>query len=503
MCCAFVVKCFTGVMNLQEKKNMIFFPLATIGRDMCGQLFSMAVLNYILFTKNLSVSQFSVVSIIIVCARLFDAFNDPFMGTLIDHTKTKIGKFKPWIIAGVISTSIVVFIAFSNSFTGWTFVGFFAIIYFLFSICFTMNDVSYWGMIPSLSSDPQKRDRFTSNTVFFSGMGASFVVILVPLLTAGDYVIGGNAVTAYKVLALIACIASPLTMTFLVFVRENRSEEALSKDKISVSGIFKTVIRNDQLRWISLVFFISQIGTAPIMNGLGTTYVYFEFGYNGLLATLFVVVGMSSTVIMMLIYPNLAKKSSRKNLVDKSLVFMIIGYCWMFVSGILFPHGSMIKFIFIVVGLAIANIGSYCVNLICMICISNSIEYNEYKFGARQDGVITSVRPFLTKMSNSLVMLLTSAIYMIIGVIKTTNLISDVENKASSAVVDAVEKSSMIQSALSGVSNYQTFMLLLSMTVVALSMGLLSCLIFKKKYSLDEEEYKRIVDEIDNRNSVL
>ena len=348
-------------MTLQEKKNMIFFPLATIGRDMCGQLFSMAVLNYILFTKNLSVSQFSAVSFIIVAARLFDAFNDPFMGTLIDHTKTSIGKFKPWIIAGVISTSLVVYFAFANSFTGWSFVGFFALIYFLFSICFTMNDVSYWGMIPSLSSDPEKRDKYTSRTVFTSGMGAAFVTVLVPFLTAGDHVIGGNAVTAYKILAIVACAASPITMLLLCFVKENRGDGSVSKDKISVFGIFRTVFRNDQLKWISLVFFIGQLGTAPILNGLGTTYVYFEFGYNGLLATFFVIVGMSSTVFLMLIYPSLAKKYSRRKLVDKSIIFMSSGYLWMLLSGLLLPHSSIVKFIFIVIGLAIANIGSYCV----------------------------------------------------------------------------------------------------------------------------------------------
>lgn len=488
---------------MQEKKNLLFFPLATIGRDMCGQLFSMAVLNYILFTKNLTVSQFSVVSLIIVAARLFDAFNDPFMGTLIDHTKSKIGKFKPWMIAGVISTSFVVYFAFSNSLTGWSFVGFFAVIYFLFSICFTMNDVSYWGMIPSLSSDPGMRDKLTSRTVFFSGMGAAFVTVFVPFLTAGKYVIGGNAVTAYRILAIIACVASPLTMLLLCFVRENRGVNSISKDRISVKGIFRTVFRNDQLKWISLVFFIGQLGTAPILNGLGTTYVYFEFGYNGLLATLFVIVGMSSTVFLMLIYPSLAKRLTRRTLVDRSILFMIFGYSFMFLSGLILPNGGFLKFLFIVIGLAVANIGSYCVYLICMICISNSIEYNEYKFGSREDGVITSVRPFLTKLSNSVVMLMTSVLYMIIGVTKITNLISDVENKASSGAIDSGEKTSLIQSALENVKISQTFGLLISMMIIAIAAGIISCVIYKKKITLDEEEYLRITNILENNDDTV
>lgn len=484
---------------MNNKKNLLFFPLATIGRDMCGQLFSMSVLNYILFTKNLTVSQFSVVSLIIVLARLFDAFNDPFMGTLIDHTKTKIGKFKPWIIAGVTTTSVVVYFAFVNSFKGWAFVKFFAFIYFLFSICFTMNDVSYWGMIPSLSTDPEMRNKFTSRTVFFSGMGAGFVSVLAPILTAGDHVIGGNAVTAYRVLAIIACLASPVTMILLCFVKENRSESSITKEKVSVRKIFRTIFRNDQLKWIAIVFVIAQLGTALLTNGLGATYIYFEFGYNGTLATFFTVVGMSSTVVMMLIYPTVAKRKKRRELVSLSLKLMMIGYSLMLLFGLLIPKGNIIKFVLIVCSLAVANLGAYTVYLICMICLSNSIEYNEYKFGVREDGVITSARPFLTKLSNAIVLLETSLLYMAVGVTKYTNRISDLENQASQGLINSAEKLDMISQVLENVQNHQTVMLLIFMSVIPMIMGVLSCVIFKKKYTLDEEKYILILNELEKR----
>ena len=108
----------TVSVSKQERRNLIAFPIATVGRDMCSQFFSLSVLNFILFTKNLTVEQFSAVSAIIVAARVFDAFNDPIMGTIIDRTHTKIGKFKPWMITGVITTSMVVFAAFVNNLTG-------------------------------------------------------------------------------------------------------------------------------------------------------------------------------------------------------------------------------------------------------------------------------------------------------------------------------------------------------------------------------------------------
>ena len=335
----------TVSVSKQERRNLIAFPIATVGRDMCSQFFSLSVLNFILFTKELTVEQFSAVSAIIVAARVFDAFNDPIMGTIIDRTHTKIGKFKPWMIAGVITTSMVVFAAFVNNLTGWRFVGFFGFIYFMFSICFTMNDISYWGMIPALSSNPESRNRFTSRTMFFSGMGAAFVTVLVPMLTAGDHVIGGNAVTAYRTLAVVACLAPVTMLSAFIFVRENREDSSKKKENVSLGKIFKTIFRNDQLKWVALVFVCQQVGSALISNGLGSTYIYLEFGYNGTLATLFTVIGMSTTVFLMLFYPAIAKKHSRNSLIKVSAAAVTAGYLFVLAAGpaSTFFRASMIR----------------------------------------------------------------------------------------------------------------------------------------------------------------
>lgn len=487
----------------QEKRNLRAFPTASIGRDMCSQLFSMSILNYILFTKNLTVQQFSAVSAIIVAARIFDAFNDPIMGTLLERTNSKFGKFKPWMLAGVLSTSVIVFLAFSNNLFGWSFVGFFAFIYFMFSICFTMNDVSYWGMIPALSSDPEMRNKFTSRTVFFSGMGGAFVTVFVPIFTAGAHVIGGNAVTAYRTMAAIACTAAPITMMLVfLFVRENRANSSSKKEKVSLKRIFTTIIRNDQLKWAALIFLFQQVGNAVVSNGLGSTYIYLQFGYNGTLATLFTVIGMSSTVVLMLIYPALAKKYTRNLMVKRGLVIAITGYLFALASGLLVPEsiaGGMAKYACIVLGFAIANAGSYCIYMVMMICMANTVEYNEYKFGVREEGIIASVRPFLSKLGNAIALMLISLFYIIAGVTVYTNKISELENSASQGVITAEEKQSLINMALSKVTSSETVVLLLAMTLIPLCCITVASTIYKKKYKIDEKKYMEMLEEIERR----
>ena len=157
----------------RTKKNLIMFPLGTVGRDMVYYLFTSCIMTFVLFTRNLTNAQFAAITAIVVAARIFDALNDPIMGNIIERTRTKWGKFKPWLIIGIVTTSFVVYFAFNSSPSGWSFVIFFGVIYFLYSITYTMHDISYWGMVPALSSDADARNQFTSRATLCAGIGGT------------------------------------------------------------------------------------------------------------------------------------------------------------------------------------------------------------------------------------------------------------------------------------------------------------------------------------------
>ena len=77
---------------IQRKKNLIMFPLGTIGRDMVYNLVTSYLLTYVLFTRALTAAQLAAISAIMVGARVFDALNDPITGLVIDnivHLTTK------------------------------------------------------------------------------------------------------------------------------------------------------------------------------------------------------------------------------------------------------------------------------------------------------------------------------------------------------------------------------------------------------------------------------
>ena len=175
-------------MSAQEKtagglsrRNLWAYPVGTVGRDMAGCMFTNYLLTYVLFTKTLTSVQFACISVIMVAARVFDAFNDPIMGNVVEATRTRWGKFKPWIAIGGVLSVIVFITSFSTTLQGWAYVAAFGLLYFAYSVVFTMNDIAYWGMVPALARRADDRNRLTSRTVLFAGVG-QFLASLYPRL---------------------------------------------------------------------------------------------------------------------------------------------------------------------------------------------------------------------------------------------------------------------------------------------------------------------------------
>ena len=482
-----------------RKKNLIMFPLGTVGRDMVYYLFTSCIMTFVLFTRSLTNSQFAAITAIVVAARIFDALNDPIMGNIIERTRTRWGKFKPWLVIGILSTSVVVYLAFNTDLQGWSFVWFFGIIYFMYSITYTMHDISYWGMVPALSSDANARNQFTARATLFAGIGGTVASVLIPIFTVGDMAIGGSTTTAYGIIALIVCILAPLFLCFTIFgVREKR--EYTDAPPVSFKKIWKTITGNDQLLWISLIFLLQQIGNGFIVSGIGSTYIYFDFGYEGGLFSLFSIVGMSVTAFLMIFYPAISRKIKRKKLMGILAAISLVGYAVMLAAGLFLPS-DMTKFWMVVVGYMLSNFGQHGYYLIMMISIINTVEYNEYRTGERDEAIIASLRPFLTNLASALIVLITNASYIIFGVTGYTNRISDFENQCARKLITESEKISSISGVISGIEPGKTLALLLCMVVIPCALMLVSYVLYKKHYKLDEDEYARICSELEARKA--
>jgi len=436
--------------------------------------------------------------IIMVSARVFDAANDPMMGCIIEKTRTRYGKFKPWLCAGILSTSVIVWLVFNVKLQGWAFVGFFGVLYFLYSITYTMHDIAYWSMIPSLSSDANRRNQYTSRTVLFAGIGGMLASILIPVFTAGDLALGGDALTAYGQVALIIAVLAPLFLAFTVFgVKEKPQEKTASAGTVSFRAMMTTISRNRQLLWIALIFLLQQVSYGLISSGLGQTYIYLKFGYNGAYYSICQAVGVSAIPFLMIFYPAISRKITRKALARLLTMLSAAGSGVLMISGFL---SGLLSFILLALGFMCINFGQNGLFLILTISLMNTIEYNEYQFGARDESVIASLRPFLTKLSSAINIGIVNLTYIIAGIIRYTNGIASLEQAANAGGISAESKAEAITALLSEVRSEQPLALLAIMSILPCLILVAVSLLYRGKYTLDEQEYDRICKALEERH---
>ncbi|NLT18142.1 MAG: Melibiose carrier protein [Firmicutes bacterium ADurb.Bin080] len=396
----------------QFNKNKWFFSLGGIGRDMSYQLINAFLLTYVQFGVSLELVQFTTLSIIIgVGGRLWDAVNDPVMGAIIEGSHLKWGKFKPWIMIGAIGCGAIIILMFTlRVFTGWAFVAFLVVAYLLWETTYTMNDIGYWAMLPSLSSKEKERNQVTMLTVIFAGLGAFIGQGLITFFTPGNVVVGYRNMSIIIVASLILCQA--LT-TF--FVKETPRTEEEKQSKISLKKMWKTIKNNDQLLWMALSLICYSVGSG-LLVALAYNLYYLEVGYDNQAFYFIVIFGVCSIAANAL-YTLLANKLGRKKLQLLSAALAILGYIGVALLGwtSILPFNILTLAIF---GVLIFT-GQTLFYMATIINMTNCVEYNEYTQGERNEAVVSTLRPFVAKFSSALqygivtLVLVASGIYIL------------------------------------------------------------------------------------------
>lgn len=379
----------------QFNKNKWLFSLGGIGRDMSYQLVAVFLLTYVQFGVSLSLVQFTTLSLIIgIGGSLWDALNDPIMGAIIEGSHFKWGKFKPWILLGALTCGIVILSMFNvRIWTGWSFVIFIIVMYFLWESTFTMNDIGYWAMLPSLSSKKHERNAVTTLTVIFASVGAFAGQGLVIFMTPGNVVRGYSLVSIIIVIALVGC-----QLMTSIGVKETPRSASEKQSKISLNHMLKTIKGNDQILWMTLSMFLYSLGSG-LLVALAYNLYYIEVGYDSYSFYFIVIFGVCS-VLANLFYQKLAKKLGRKKLQMYSAFTLLFGYAGIALLGwwpSVLPFNLITLSIF---GLFVFT-GQTLFYLASIINMTNCVEYNHYKQGERNEAVVSTLRPFMTKFASA------------------------------------------------------------------------------------------------------
>ena len=491
-------------------KNMLMFSLGTIGRDFLYFLFNSFLMTFILFTKTTDNKMLMVVGAIIVVARIFDALNDPIMGGIVENTRTKWGKYKPWQLLGAVLTGAVIISVFCVKLDGWSYIGFLAFAYLMFSITFTMNDISYWGMLPSLTSDEHERNKLTSCAQLLASAGVGLASLLIPLFTTGSLAKWG-APTGYKVIGIISAVLMVLFQLFTILGVKEKPLPPIKPDKsdrLTLKKMFQTIAKNDQLLWCALIMLIFSTGTSVVGSGLLIMYVYFEFGYEGGYTLL---IGLGYGIISTLFtatYPWLSKKFGRNKILYSAGIATIFGFALMLIFALAIPTGApkssewFAKFILIAVAYTFIGYGAG-FYMIMVINMANTVEYNEWKYGQRNESLIFSLRPFTAKLSSALTQALVIGVYAVASITTYTNAISNIENEASKNLITNKVKMEKITEIINKVSLQDRQILVSCMCIIPIVFMIVALILYKKKCTLSETRLAEMVRETEARKLAL
>lgn len=140
-------------------KQKTAFGIGAVGKDMVYALSASYVMYYYQDVLGLSAS---FVGVVLMAARFFDAFNDPFMGVLVAKTRTRWGRFRPWIFSGTLLNALVLYALFAAPVLDEAaLMIYFCVVYILWGVTYTMMDIPYWSMIPAVTRTPKDRENLS------------------------------------------------------------------------------------------------------------------------------------------------------------------------------------------------------------------------------------------------------------------------------------------------------------------------------------------------------
>ena len=330
-------------------------------------------------------------------ARIWDGINDPMMGTIVDNTRTKMGKYRPWIVIGVVCNATVLFLLFTNfGMSGTKLYIYIGFMYVLWGMTNTMADIPYWSMVPSFTSDPSDRNMVSTVARTFSGLGQGIITIatpiVLPLLSSGITTDKGYSASGFS---RWAGICSCLLVLFAVICILSTKEKHVvydKKSKFSFKKIFTVIAKNDQLVVFMIVAMLSNAGWY-LTSGTAVYYFTDVLGEpTG--QSLFQTIGAVGSVLGLLVIPILSKWMSKKKIYQVSLIATILGYVLMYIFGPVLKITIALDIAYIISSTGIASMF-----VAQTIFLADIVDYGEYKNGERNESITFSMKGFLQKMA--------------------------------------------------------------------------------------------------------
>ena len=449
-------------MNKLDQRNRLYFGLGTIGRDMFYAFEANTLLYFLSDVLSLPVWVFAAASMVLSVMRIFDAFNDPITGLVIDNIRSPWGKFKPAILVGGLLSAALSVLLFAGIGEGWTFVVIFGAAYLLWDITYGINDIGYWTLLPVLSSDQKQREKTGAFARICANVGMYIVMVAWQPVTSGL----GDTPQVWFWCAVVIAVVYLLGLLFpLLGIKEKRVAPE-KQESTTVRQMMRALLKNDQLMWTTLAMGLFMVGYCTTVN-FAVYYMKYLFGNEGMYVVLVAVVGVAQLGTLS-VYPAVAKKLNRKQLYTLGTALVLLGYAIFFFAEV--------SILLIALGAVLVFVGQAFIQTLMLMFLADTVEYGHWKLGKRNESITFSIQPLINKIGGALAT----------GIVSLTLIFSGI--KVDGGTADAIDNSGKL-------------IIKLAMFAIPLIMIIAGYVVYLKKYKISEEYYAGILNDLEERES--
>ncbi len=397
-------------------KETLLYGIANAGQCFGYNIIAGSYLS-LFFTKVFGVPPAAVAAMMLFLG-LWDTFNDPLMGTIVDKTRTRYGKLRPYLLIVPIPLGIATILLFAgpellgDKVTDVAKIIYMFVTYFFWELFYTLGDVPFWGMSAAISPSPSDRTRVISSARFISGiLGGISTPILTVLMDLSNK--GTIPLSLSQVFLLMSILSATYGMglfSLAGFCTKERVVQTIKEPSI-LDG-FKTLVKNKPLLLIVIGNVLGAIGG---IGGFFQAYYYSEVVQMNSLTIIIYLPGTILGFITYLLIPKVKEKFDNKQIIFlNGFVRLVVGIIVFLVGVKCFTN------LWVVVPLLmVQNFLFSFFNTINMVIptemIGDTIDYMEWKTGERNEGVSFSVLTFVGKLTGSISGTIGNALLPVIG----------------------------------------------------------------------------------------
>ena len=317
---------------MKEKKYLKWYHKVSYGMgDIAGNCGYCLMSSFImLYLSNAVGLNTAIIGVLMMASKIFDGFTDIIFGNLMDRTRSKMGKARPWMLFGQIGVSLTLFLSFCIPDVGTTmqYIYFFVFYTAYNAIFYTANSISYAALAAKITKNSEERVQLGSIRFIFATL-TTLVISYSAMELVESF---GGGTRGWRMVALIFAVIALIVNTFSVLmVKEvpdeegEKKEDQDTKEKPGFLESFRLLFKNPYFFIILAVYLINYIYSG-VTQGVGVYFMTYYMGDASLLGT-FSLVSLIPVMIILSLTPALVKKCGsmwKMNLISR-VISLIMG----------------------------------------------------------------------------------------------------------------------------------------------------------------------------------